>query len=394
MVEYYVWLQQVLGYGSDTAKRVITEYKDAKAFYLADDKEKISRCKLSKAQASRLHNIKRKTVNKIISDCNENGIRIITPIDSVYPEKLLNTVDPPVCLYVKGTFDFNGKPVVSIVGPRKISNYGSRCAYTIANTLSSVGFTIVSGGALGGDSAAHLGALEASGKTAAVLGCGIGADYLKQNKELWNRIADNGCLISEYPPFEPASKRSFPVRNRIISALADGVVIPEASEKSGTLITARHALEQGKDIFVIPGSPSLPQYVGSNRLISEGARLLSSVNEIIQEYIGIYPNKLHLPSEPVSLPSDKEETIEKAEQKTIAADKPVKQRSAQDESMLSNSAKEVLTIIRSLNGVEFVTADDIAEQFSLSAGGVLASFTELEIFGFLELCPGGRYKII
>ncbi len=392
MVEYWIWLQQVLGYGSDTARRIISEYKDAKAFYLADDKEKISRCKLSKAQVSRLHNVKRKVVFKIIEDCKQNGISVITPDCPSYPERLLNTVDPPLVLYVKGNLDFNNKPAISIVGPRKISNYGSRCAYTIANTLSSVGFIIVSGGALGGDSAAHLGALEAGGKTAAVLGCGIGADYLKQNKELWDRIADNGCLISEYPPFESASRGSFPVRNRIISALADGVVIPEAGKKSGTLITARHALEQGKDIFVIPGSPSKPQYAGSNHLISEGARLLSSVNEIIDEYINIYPNKLHLPSKPIDLPD--EDTVIKEEKPNNKVAEPIESKPHNDESVLSSNAKEVLNLVRSFKGEQFITADDVAEKFSLSAGEVLASFTELEIFGFLELCPGGRYKII
>lgn len=392
MVEYYIWLQQVLGYGSDTARRVIGEYADAKAFYLADDKEKISRCKLSKSQVSRLHNVKRKTIYKIIEDCQQNGIEIITPLSPKYPEKLLNMVDPPLALYVKGNFDFIGKPCISIVGPRKISNYGSRCAYTIANTLASVGFAVVSGGALGGDSAAHLGALEANGFTAAVLGCGIGADYLKQNKELWDRIADKGCLLSEYPPFEKPSKSSFPIRNRIISALADGVVIPEAGEKSGALITAKHALEQGKDIFVIPGSPSAPQYKGSNRLISEGARLLSSINEIVDEYLSLYPNKLHLPSSPVGLPTE-ESITEKAKPENIES-KPSEQKPKADETMLSQSAKEVLALVRSLESEQFVTADDIAEKFSLSAGGVLASFTELEIFGFLELCPGGRYKIV
>lgn len=391
-VEYWIWLQQVLGYGNSAVGRVISQFSTAEKFYKAPDSEKIARCHLSKSQIAKLHKVPRKEIAKIIKDSKISGINIITPEDSIYPERLLNLPDPPAVLYVKGTrYDFNDNPTVAIVGPRKISDYGAGCGKVIANTLASCGFTVVSGGAVGGDSAAHRGAIEAGGFTIGVLGCGIEADYLKVNAELRETITLNGCLLSEYPPFHKATKGSFPQRNRLMSGLSNAVVVLEGGVKSGTLITARHAAEQGKDVFVIPGSPTLPQYEGSNRLIVDGARPLLNVADIINEYISLYPDKIHSPERktPVYIKEKPSNTSKVKVETTDLAEKRVTAKP--EKSMLSDEAVEVLSVFERFS--ESFIPDDAIENSSLSAGTVLGAVTELEICGFIEALPGGRYRL-
>lgn len=402
--EYWIWLQQVLGYGNEAVGRVIAAFGDAESFYRASDADKISAAHLGKAQISRLHSVPRKVVYGIMRDCAEHGIEAVTPSDSRYPERLLNIADPPAVLYVKGSrFLFNGVPAVAVVGPRSISEYGERCGYVISNTLASCGFTVISGGAVGGDSAAHNGAIDADGVTVGVLGAGIESDYLKVNAPLRESISRHGCLISEYPPFLGVMRGSFQRRNRIISGLSNGVVILEGTKKSGTMITAKHACEQGRDVFVIPGIPTLPQYEGSNRLISDGARPLLNVNEIINEYIFLYPDKIHKPASVI--PINGEDTAEKARASgRKAIKKPNIEPKAKAEAafeiktpkvcvnkdMLSDSAKEVLSIFE--KHADGFTADDAAEG-GVDIGAALTAVTELEIFGFIEAMPGGRYRI-
>ncbi len=391
--EYWVWLSLVLGKATDVVHNVVKEYGDAKAFYLADDSEKISKCRLTKAQAERLHKVSRKTVYNILKDSNENGIRIVTPLDSEYPSKLWTIADPPCVLYIKGEkLELNDSPVIAIVGPRKVSDFGATCANTIANTLASCGFTIVSGGAIGGDSAAHLGTIDAGGKTVAVLGGGILSGYLEANADLRNRIAENGCLISEDAPFDKVQRGTFPRRNRILSGLSDGVVVIEGSAKSGTLITAKHANEQGRDVFVIPGSPSLVQYEGSNRLIRDGAKPLLEINDIINEYLYIYPKAIHKPLKPKFIPKPEANKKESACAVQTARKEPIKSPQNSDFIMLSENAKLVYKVAKELQANTFY-ADDVIDKTSLGAGAVLACMTELEIFGFVSSVPGGAYRL-
>lgn len=395
-VEYWVWLQQVLGYGHEAVSRVIAAYGTAEKFYSAPDSERIARCRLNKSQISRLHSIPRKNVYGIMQDSAKSGINIITPEDSLYPERLLNIADPPAVLYVRGSrFDFNGNPAIAIVGPRKISDYGARCAYVIANTLASCGFTVISGGAVGGDSSAHRGAIDAGGYTVGVLGSGIESDYLKVNAGLRDDISQNGCLLSEYPPSCGVTKGSFPRRNRIISGLCNGVVVIEGGLRSGTLITARHAVEQGRDVFVIPGSPSLPQYEGSNRLIADGARPLLNVNDIVNEYLFLYPDKIHEPDGTDSL--YEKERISAVPAKAVSKQHGEVAESGEhritakpDKGMLSEEALTALEFFEKC-GDAFIV-DDAAEATGMSIGTLLGAVTELEICGFIEAVPGGRYR--
>lgn len=392
--EYYVWLQEVLGYGSDAVGRILSVYKTAKAFYLADDFEKIKRCRLNKSQIAKLHSVPRRKIFSILNECADSGINIITPEDKEYPKRLLNIPDPPAVLYVKGELpDVEKHPCITIVGPRDISEYGQRCAYIIANTLASCGFIVVSGGAVGGDKSAHLGAMESGAPTIAVLGSGINSDYLMVNADLRMNIAENGCLISEYPPSMSPFKGAFPRRNRILSGISNGVVVIEGDLKSGTLNTARHANDQGRDVFVIPGSPALPQYEGSNHLIADGAKPLLNINSIIEEYVQLYSGVIHLPKDNISMPKAEMKISESnVKAKLLVDTEEKKEPKTIDTSCLSGSARLVYKTAKNF-GKESFTADDVVEFGGFEIGSVLSALTELEIFGIIKACPGGSFML-
>ena len=183
----------------------------------------------------------------------EKGIRFITHLDPDYPSRLLSMYDFPVALYVKGDLPKEDEPVAAIIGARECSAYGRQTAEHMAKELAEAGVTIISGLARGIDGAGHKGALDGGGKTFAVLGCGVNICYPRSNYSLYTQIGEQGGLISEYPPDTPPLARNFPMRNRIISGLSDAVLVIEARKKSGSLITAQTGLDQGKDIYAVPG---------------------------------------------------------------------------------------------------------------------------------------------
>lgn len=204
--------------------------------------------------------------------------------DIKYPEQLKNIYEPPKRLYVLGNIEILHNTSIAIIGSRKFTEYGKNVALKLAKELSEKGIVIVSGLAKGIDSYAHIGTLNNKGKTIAVLGSGIKEIYPKENIELAKMIIRNGgCIISEYSPDTKPDKMNFPKRNRIISGLSKGVVIVEATEKSGALITADYALEQGRDVFAIPGDIFNKNYVGTNKLIQDGAKLITSYDDILNE---------------------------------------------------------------------------------------------------------------
>lgn len=200
-----------------------------------------------------------------------------------YPLLLKQIYDPPKILYVKGNIDILNNPCISIVGCRDASKYGQEVAKYFAYNLTKEGFTIVSGLARGIDSFAHIGTLEAKGQTIAVLGCGLDIIYPKQNEKLADEILNfGGAIISEYPIGTKPYKMNFPARNRIISGLSKGVIVVEAKEKGGSLITADYAMEQGRELFAVPGNINLPNSVGTNNLIKDGASLACNYYDVLQ----------------------------------------------------------------------------------------------------------------
>ncbi len=215
---------------------------------------------------------------------HELAIRMVLYTDEAYPEALRHLYDPPMALFVKGQLPREDEWMISIVGARRSTDYGQQIAKMFGRGLAKAGISIVSGMARGIDSAAHFGALEGAGKTYAVLGCGTDICYPKDNMDLYEEVIENGGLISEYPPGAQPIGWRFPRRNRIIAGLSKGILVVEAAQHSGSLITANQALEQGKDIFVIPGRITDPRSEGCLNLIRQGGKLVMSPEDILKEY--------------------------------------------------------------------------------------------------------------
>lgn len=294
---YWIWLAELFGAGSITASRLIQKYADPKLIYerKADDIE----CDEFFTD-KRIENIKMKLMNnslehaaEIAEKCDKLGISVITPDCFDYPDKLKTIRDFPLVLYCRGRIPENAEHFLcAVVGTRSMTDYGRRIAYTLGAGIVLGGGVIVSGMALGADSMALIGALEAGGSVVAVLGSGVDVIYPREHKELYSRIIKDGAVISEYPPGSPPSGKNFPVRNRIMSGLSDATVVVEADMKSGALITARLCLEQGRRLFAVPGKVGDSGAEGPNSLIREGALPVMTPEDVIAEFAHDYRKTL------------------------------------------------------------------------------------------------------
>lgn len=326
-------------------------------------------------QIEKIEKSKTQDALNILDICEKNSWKCVTIEDDEYPEDLRRLDDPPIVLYVWGDIsEINSSLCFAIVGTREPTPDSVTIARTISAQLADAGALIVSGCALGIDSAAHEGALLAHGRTVAVLGCGLGTRYLMQNAALRNQISENGAVISEYPPFAPASKSSFPIRNRIISGMSKGVLVVEAGEKSGSIVTARKAISQGRDVFAVPGNIVTSAYAGANRLIRDGAVAVTCADDIISEYDSLYPGKLKKSETKKAIPA--------------AEDKPafVKKSAA----ALDDKEKAVYA---QFEGEPLYPAD-IASLTGISLGEVNTILTSLEIKDYITTAPGGRFSLI
>ncbi|MBE6732904.1 MAG: DNA-protecting protein DprA [Ruminococcaceae bacterium] len=379
-MKYLVWLQAVLRAGSNKALPILSHFGTAKAVYNARNTALRQMNILSDGEMDRAENLSIAFAENVLSLCKKNGIKIVCYYDDNYPNALRNIVNPPLVLYIKGELpDFNTEPSVCIVGPRKVTEFGKKSAYSLAARLSKSGIIVISGGAKGADTAAHVGALKVNGKTVAILPCGIMNDYLKDNARLRELIAKKGCLISEYTPNFPVTKASFRVRNRLLAALGDTTIIVEAAEKSGALITAGYACEYGRELFVIPGNPTMPEYKGSNALLRDGVHPLLDAGDIFREYISVYGDKID---------------IEKAYKKEKSETEPVKSKKAQkiQKNLPSGLSKTAQMLYNSLNKQKF-SADDLLG-FKISDDELIAAITELEMEHLIKACAGGFYEKI
>jgi DNA processing protein len=220
---------------------------------------------------------------------SEFGCHIVTQTDAEYPELLKQIYDPPIVLYVKGSLLPKDKNAVAMVGSRQTTHYGVEVARKLAYQLAYVGVTVVSGGARGIDSAAHQGALNAKGRTIAVLGTGINLVFPAENAELYGRIVENGALITQFPFNRPADKQSFPIRNRIVAGMTLGTVVVEANLTSGALITSNFAAEYGRQVFAVPGRIDSPRSKGCHDLIKKGAKLCEGAEDVLSEFEYLFP---------------------------------------------------------------------------------------------------------
>jgi len=278
--------------------------------------------------------------------------------DPAYPGLLKEIHDPPKCLWAQGDCDFSG-PMIAVVGARDCTAYGQKVAYEIAKALARAGVCVVSGLAYGIDTAAHQGALEGGGRTVAVLGCGIDQAYPARNQKLKEKIVRQGTVLSEFAPGVEAAPWTFPKRNRIVSGLSLGVVVVEAGLKSGSLITADFALQQGREVFAVPGPVTAAQSEGTNRLIQNGAKLVISVDDILDE-LGAHA-QLCLPEVPTQDKDDGED---------------------------DENAKKILGLLR--QGSK--NMDDLLTESKIAIENISAVLVDLEIRGKIGSLPGGFFE--
>lgn len=320
-----------------------------------------------------------------LKSCKTLGFNIITYLDDSYPPLLRMIDSPPIVLFTKGSLHkIVENPSIAIVGSRKVSSQGRNNAFDVSYALAECGINIVSGMAYGVDCSAHLGAIEAKGNTIAVWGAGPDIVYPRAHKKLAESIAENGAVITEFPPGTDPRPYYFPQRNRIISALSLGVVVVEAAQKSGSLITAKYALEQGREVCVFPGGAGLVTTAGSNKLIKEGACLVESAQDVIDAVFkgdfmkgslkktGHYENDSATESRKIFSRSFKASSFKK--------EKLAEQKMADP-------------LIRVFQGREKIDLDEIVKLSEMSPAVVLERLTCLEIEGMVEKLPGRYYRI-
>lgn len=369
---YWIWLQQALKPGSSKVKIINHFYKNIKDFYDGKEREwRLCGCFTNK-EISALCDSSLEEAEKTFRLSQNLGYKIICICDEEYPNLLRHIDNPPALLYVKGDISFlNSVKSIGIVGTRKASEYGLAMAHDLSHDLALNNVAVISGGALGIDSAAHQGALDAGGKTVAVLGCGINYPYLLGNLKLRNEISNSGAVISEYPPNFPSKPFTFPIRNRIISGISSGIVVIEAGKKSGSLITANLANNQNRDVFVVPVNKESKNSEGSFSLIEDGAMVVASVQDILSEY----NNNLNI----------------KKEKSTNLENKPNIQKSKKRN--ISDVPKEYRNIFEILlKGKTHI--DIISEITEIPVDKLLLALTEMEISGFVKSSSGKIYEAL
>lgn len=282
-LDYWLWLSKI-ELNSKLKKDLVLNYRDPERIFNLTKKE-LAESNISNENIHCLLDKKfRKKDNTYKNYIDKNGIGILTILSKNYPRKLLEIYDSPIVLFYKGNIDLLTKKILAIVGSRECSDYGKKTTKYFANQLAKKDICIISGLAKGIDTFAHESSMRAIGKTIAVLGAGLDIVYPKENEKLYESIIDNnGLILSEYILGTKPLAINFPKRNRIISALADGILVVEASKKSGAIITVDYGLEQGKDIYAVPGNITSYNSMGTNELLKQGAKIVTNINDILEE---------------------------------------------------------------------------------------------------------------
>ncbi len=392
--KYWVWLSECKGLSTRARLQLLEHFGTPEDIYYADAEEYLHVEGMTRRLAALLSDKSTAAADRILGDCERLGVRILTMQDADYPVRLRNIYEPPCLLYVRGQLPLiDEEAAIAMVGTRDATPYGIETAEMLGYAMAKQGALIVSGAASGIDSAAHRGALRAGAKTVAVLGCGVDVVYPQENRQLYQDIAASGALVSEYPPGTPALGAHFPVRNRIISGLCLATVVVEAPERSGALITARTALEQGRDVFAVPGAINAPKSRGCNRLIAQGeAALVADSGSILWEYEARYPHKLHCGD--VELPrtlgyqARQEEAARREEEGEERQELPrVDVREGHTE-----LTDDQVRVLRKLKEGE-MQVDDLIEAVELPTRRVLSALTVLEIEGLVAENGGKRFSL-
>lgn len=369
---YWVWLGNLPGIFSNKITALMEHFESIEEIYKAADYRNIPG--ISRGDALILGSKDLSHAKEIIEKINKLGAYILTYDDIDYPDELRKIDSPPYVLYLKGEkLSWDRLFAIGVVGTRRCTAYGAKAADNLCFDLAARGITIVSGMARGIDSAAARAALRAGGKTIAVLGSGIDVIYPPENRELMEEIEKSGTVMTEYPPGSQPMAHHFPERNRIISGLSKGVLVIEAPLKSGALITANYALEAGRDLFAVPGEIFKDNSKGTNLLIKQGARIVSSAMDIIEEY-----------------PADIEKLVP-AEEKPEEPVNNIRRITIDDEKYQALDKKEqsVISLLIEKN----MHIDDISVHTGIDIGELNAMLPMLEMLGLIRKLPGDNYKL-
>lgn len=353
MEEYYLmWLSHLMVHQGNKALSLIAYFGSAEAIWCAEPK-RIRDCPYisSKLADTLLANRNQDVLDEWIAELEEKNIFFYSYFHASYPALLREIHNPPLGIFVKGVLPEDDIDKVGVIGARRCSQYGASVAYRMTKDLGRTNVIVVSGMAKGIDAMAHKGIMDGGGRTIAVLGCGVDVCYPSENRELMEKIVENGCVLSEYPPGTPAVSYHFPYRNRIIAGLCKMIVVVEAGKKSGTLITADLALESGRDVFVVPGNVTSALSEGTNNLLKQGCPAITESGDILFE-LGI---------------TYREGEKEKFKQKVAA-----------------NLSPEEQEIYQLISPVEPITAEEIGRKLSRSVEEVQYMLTLLEISGYIR----------
>lgn len=433
---YWVWVQKSLGVGSKAMAGIAALMRHfgltVEDIYNMDKSQLASYGYLSNRALERLSNKSLTEARKTCNLCQDHGMDILCFDDPRYPDRLRNIFDPPAVLYYRGQLpDFCASPCFGIVGTRRASTHGIACAQELAQRLCAASdCVIVSGGAAGIDKAAHRGAMMAKGATVAVLGCAVDSEYYPSGRGTRKTIERTGAAVSEFSPGTPVTTYNFPIRNRIISGLSLCVAVIEGAAKSGSIITANLAAEQGRDVFAMPGYVSLANSGAANTLLRDGANVLITPNDILKMYKPLYPEHITLEKretplgaagfsdveipqgvieEDIALNEEREKRRSSSSRsrsgaKAAKSAKSEKSEKPADEKTEKKAApaaakrdiSDELTgnahIIYKALGNNEMSSEELAEATGVELSGVLVCLTELELTGAVVSLPGMRYK--
>ncbi len=374
---YWIWAQRAFGAGSGKPFTLFRRFSGGLREFYEGGPSLWNRLEfISEKEAASLYANQLSSAQALLEYCLKTGQEVLTPESENYPEALRNIYDPPAVLYLKGTLpDFNENPGIAVVGARKALPKTLEAAKGFGYQLASGGATVISGCAVGVDACSLLGALSASGRPVSVLPTCLDSNYVAENEALRRRVLEQGgALLSEYAVEQGVQHGTFQVRNRIISGLSSGVLVLQAAQKSGTLITARHAIEQDRDVFVYPGPEGAAAFEGGRRLIEDGAKAVTSGEEILEEYAARFSHG-QKPKKPVPLFED---LFPAGEREAVLADSSME---------LSREAEAVFKVLLPTP----LHISQLEEKTALSPSQVLSALTELELAGKVKSYPGKRF---
>ena len=419
MLAHWIWYATRPELSDREKADILQHFQDAEDLYFASQESFTQLEGLSPEAVAALADKDLTVAEDILKDCAKKKIHILTYRDAAYPARLRNIPDPPMVLYYKGTLpEFDSLPLIGVVGTRSASGYGLTVAKRMGSQIAACGGVVVSGMAFGIDGMAMRGALSSGGTVIGVLGSGADVIYPLSNRSLFADTEQAGCLLTEFPPGTPPMKWNFPKRNRIISGLCCGVLVVEAPEKSGALITARRAADQGRDVFVVPGNIDVDSCRGSNALLRDGAIAVSSGWDVVSEYAALFPGKIHrdlrvsaqkaYPDEVELAASEGDSPVPKVAQNAKLPGRQKKEKPPKKKKEIDNgpdglyidheTKKPPLTdteqAVMDQLQQGHALLDDVIAALDMPSGSVSAAVTMLQIKGLIKLLPGNRVERI